>query len=123
MALYVNFMMNNYGIAGIGEYGSAFRIHRQQTSANNGPTYSAGLFEWEAIRRWSIDHGFLSRSTFEKGIAVQNAMYSSWVGKYPELKPFLGLKGQPGIDRYFSPEFDEALSLAYLQIEMRKMNL
>jgi glycosyltransferase involved in cell wall biosynthesis len=122
MALYANVAAQGHGIVGAAEFGSAFRRHGGQTSNQTYSGFSAGLFEWELLRRWAVDNRLLSESVYNAGNPNQMAMYTGWVNKYPELKSFIQLNGAPYKNNYMSGAFEEMLSLAYITIEMRKLS-
>jgi glycosyltransferase involved in cell wall biosynthesis len=121
VTLYANFAAQNLGIVGVGYFGSAFRQHVSQTSGTSNPGYSAGYFEWEFLRRWSVDAGQLDPSAFERGTPKQIHLYRQWAQQYPELEAFIALNGKAEADRYLSAQFCEILSLAYATIDMRKL--
>lgn len=124
VALYGNFLMHDYKVVGAGFMGSAFRKHRQQNSNTLSPIYSAGLFEWEVLLRWSVDRGELDKGRYRTAITLlHEGGYRRHVHVFPELAPFLELGGRPGPNAYWSSEFREALSLAYVAIEMRQLAL
>lgn len=109
MALYTNIINNGHLILGTTEVGSAFRLHGQQTSNQSYPGHSAGLFEWELLRRWSVQHGLLSPEKFAAGNPKQMQMYEQWAARYPELKAFIELAGAREDDGYLGPRFMAAL--------------
>jgi len=120
VALYTNFAAAGHTIAGIGYHGSAFRQHGGQTSGTKYAGYSAGYYEWELLRRWSVDAGKLAPERFAAGNAKQMALYRQWAPQFPELDPFIALAGATEDGCHLCPRFLEALSLADLTIEMRK---
>ena len=122
VALYTNFAASGHTIAGIGYHGSAFRQHTAQTSGAQYVGYSAGYYEWELLRRWSVDAGHLAPERFAAGNAKQLALYRRWAPQFPELDPFIALAGATDDGRHLGPRFMEALSLADLTIEMRRLN-
>ena len=121
VALYTNFAAQGHTIAGIGYHGSAFRQHGSQTSGTQYAGYSAGYYEWELLRRWSVDAGLLAARRFEAGHAKQMTFYRQWAPQFPELDNFIALDGAADDARYLGPRFMEALSLADMTIEMRKL--
>lgn len=122
VALYANFYAQGHELVGIGYFGSAFRQHHSQTSGQTYAGYAAGHYEWEFIRRWAVDRGLLSNDGFNQGQAEQMPHYRQWAPQFPELSPFIEMHGQaPGACR-LDPGFLEALSLADLAIDMRKLN-
>jgi glycosyltransferase involved in cell wall biosynthesis len=123
VALYTNFATGGHGIAGVGYFGSAFRQHASQASGSRGPGHSAGYFEWDLLRRWSVDGGLLAGDIYAKTATKLIGLYRQMEPNYPELGPLRALAeqgladGAPALD----PNFLEALSLAYTTIEMRKL--
>ena len=121
VALYTNFAAAGHAIAGVGYFGSAFRQHGAQTSGAQYAGYSAGYYEWELLRRWSVDRGHLSAEQFSGGNAKQLALYGEWGGAFPELEAFAALGGAPEDGLFLGAAFLEALALADTTIEMRKL--
>jgi Glycosyl transferase family 2 len=109
MALYTNMISQGHMVLGTTEVGSAFRQHAQQTSNQSYPGHSAGLFEWELLRRWSAQHGLLSPEKFAAGNPKQMQMYQPWAARYPELQAFIELAGAPEGEGYLGPRFMAAL--------------
>jgi hypothetical protein len=110
MALYTNIISQGHLVLGTTEVGSAFRQHGQQTSNQSYPGHSAGLFEWELLRRWSTQRGLLSSDKFTAGNAKQMQMYEQWATRYPELKAFIALAGATEDEGYLGPRFMAALN-------------
>ncbi len=121
VALYTNLAAQGHLIAGVGYHGSAFRQHTAQTSGSQYVGYSAGYYEWELLRRWSVEGGRLSADRFARGQPRQAALYRQWAPQFPELEAFIALDGAADGGRYLGPRFMEALTLADATIEMRKL--
>lgn len=119
MALYTNMISQGHLVLGTTEVGSAFRQHAQQTSSQSYPGHSAGLFEWELLRRWSIEHGLLSPEKFAAGNVKQMQMYQAWAARYPELQAFIDLAGAREDEGYLGPHFMVALDRADSMIAAR----
>lgn len=120
VALYANFMRLDLGIVGVAQFGSAFRVHAQQTSGAGYAGYSAGLFEWDLFRRWSAECGYMSRDAFEQGREMQRQMYQTHVARFPELAYFNRLNAQAPQAHFLTRDFMEALNLGYSTIALRK---
>ncbi len=123
VTLYTNFFASAQRVVAVGYFGSAFRQHDGQASGKASPGLSAGYFEWELLRRWSVDAGHLDEAVYRKTAPALQALYGQQVGQYPELGAFMALQGPGNGERYLSGEFEEALSLAYITIESRKLVL
>jgi glycosyltransferase involved in cell wall biosynthesis len=121
VALYTNFAAHGHVMAGVGYFGSAFRQHGEQTSGKRYPGFSAGYYEWELLRRWSVDAGLLSAQGFARGNANMMSMYGQQVAHYPELGAFVALAGAADGERHLSEPFRQALALADTTIEIRKL--
>ena len=121
VALYTNFAAQGHTMAGVGYFGSAFRQHGGQTSGTSYPGRSAAFYEWELLRRWSVDAGLLSAAQFERGQAQQKALYAECAASYPEIGAFVALDGGTEAGRHLSPRFMEVLALADTTIEIRKL--
>ena len=122
VALYTNFMDRGLGMVGTGQIASAFRMHGAQTSGKAFAGYSAGLFEWEFLRRWAADRGYLNAESFDAGHPQQMALYAQHLPKYPELAAFVKMNGRRQAGRLLSSEFIAALDLAYGTIAMRQLS-
>jgi len=120
VALYANFMTSGQGIIGTAQFGSAFRIHGDQTSGQSYAGFSAGVFEWEVIRRWSVGNGYLSDSQFIQGKSRQNQMYQQYAKNHPELLDFISINSRPSSTNHLDKEFTELLDLAYARIAIRQ---
>ena len=123
VALYTNIISQGHRVLGTTEVGSAFRVHGQQTSNHTYPGHSAGLFEWELLRRWGAQRGLLSPDHFAAGTPKQMQMYQVWLERYPELKPFLELAGAREDEGYLGPRFMSALGAADCAIAARMQPL
>ena len=123
VALYTNFAARGHVIAGVGYFGSAFRQHGGQASGQLGPGQSAGYFEWELLRRWSVDAGHLPRGVYERGTARFAEICRPVLADYPELAPFVagGAAGLPSTGPALDARFLETLALAYSTIEIRRL--
>ncbi len=123
VALYTNFFAHAHRVVAVGYFGSAFRQHDGQASGKGSPGLSAGYFEWELLRRWSVDAGLLDEAVYQATAPALHALYGEQAGQYPELGAFMALQGQGDGNHYLSADFEEALSLAYITIESRKLVL
>ena len=121
VALYTNFAAAGHGLVGVGYQGSAFRQHGAQTSGASYSGYAAAFYEWELIRRWSVDAGLLDSAAYGAGQANQRELYARGHPQHPELAGFIALDGQADDGRYLGPRFMETMSLADLTIDMRKL--
>ncbi len=98
----------------------AFRHHQSQFSNSDGPSYSAGLFEWEYLLRWGADRGHLGDDTYLPAIArIVHEMYRPSVHRFPELQRFIDLSGRGEAGKYLSPEYLEALENARAAVDAR----
>lgn len=121
MALYINFVIHGCTISGTGAMASAFRRHEEQASNTNFPAFSAGLFEWELLLRWAVDHKEVQPPRYLAAMAQMHATYQQYVMSFPELAPFLDLDINDGSNGYLSDEFREVVALAYVSIELRRL--
>jgi glycosyltransferase involved in cell wall biosynthesis len=122
MALYSNFMARGLGIVGTDNIGSAFRLHRNQTSGRDYPGYSAGIFEWELLGRWAVDAGALSLESFKSMRELLTIGYRSQADNFLELNDFLALGTRTLARPLMNEEFESVLSKAYEAIEKRSPN-
>jgi glycosyltransferase involved in cell wall biosynthesis len=122
VALYTNFQHRSLGVVGTGVFGSAFRIHSGQTSGQGFAGFSAGIFEWELLRRWAVDHSHIDADTFDRGQDEQMRLYRQYVPQHPELVHFLEMRGRRAPGRFLSDEFRHALDLAYTTIALRQFS-
>jgi glycosyltransferase involved in cell wall biosynthesis len=123
MALFANLGALGPGFAAVGYFGSAFRRHAAQASSQHRPVNSAAYFEWDLLRRWSVDAGMLPRVQYDAGLPQMRAMYGQARPHFPELQPFVNLlhEGLRADDSALDARFAEALTLAYAAIEVRKL--
>ncbi|MTD32874.1 glycosyltransferase family 2 protein [Paludibacterium denitrificans] len=121
VALYTNFAASGHSLVGAAEFGSAFRQHSQQTSGRGYPGFSAGLYEWELLRRWAAENQLLSSGDYFFGEHQQMQLYQRFVGQYPELQGFIDLQGLPLQGHFMSNRFREALNLADCTIAIRML--
>lgn len=121
VALYANFYAHGHALVGIGYFGSAFRQHGSQTSGQAYAGYAAGHYEWEFLRRWAVDRGLLGEDAYRQGQAAQMPHYQQWATQFPELQPFIDLHGRDRPGPRLDEGFVEALRLADLAIDMRKL--
>ncbi len=120
VALYVNFAHHGFRMAAIGRHGSCFRLHAAQTSATDGPLYSAGLFEWELFLRWSTDQGYVTAEVCEAGLDELHRSYSMRLADLPELERFVALgTGPDATGCYLSPRYLAALDDAWAAVDTR----
>lgn len=113
VALYANIVDRGLPIVGLSFFGGAFRHHRGQFSNSDGPSYSAGLFEWEYLLRWGADRGHIDDETYLPAIArIILEMYLPWAHRFPELQPFIDLAGRGEAGRYLSSAYNDALENA-----------
>ncbi len=125
MALYANFASRSHSLVAVGYLGAGFRQHAAQASVGDAPGRSAGYFEWDLLRRWAVDNGHLDRHAYERDRRTMRAMYRQIMGRYPEVKAFVDLldSGPDETSRWpaLDADFQEALAMAYAQIEIRKL--
>lgn len=120
VALYANMVDRGFDIVGLSYFGGAFRHHQSQFSNSDGPSYSAGLFEWEYLLRWGADRGHLGDDTYLPAIArIVHEMYRPWVHRFPELQRFIDLSGRGEAGKYLSPEYLDALENARAAVDAR----
>jgi len=121
VAAYMNFAQRDFKIVGVGELGTAVRRHAAQYRHAGRAHWSAGLFEWELLLRWAIQH---QRLTSEEYLAAMQALFGTYQGAgaaYSELQLFLPLRAAPGADGFLGQAFREVLKLAYLSIDLRRL--
>ena len=123
VALQTMFVSNDLGVMGIADFGSSLRMHPDQTSAAGSGRITAGHYEWEFIRRWAKDEGYLTSSDDALGKARSIEGYKSLVSIYPELQGFLSLNEMGETGQFLSPEFLAALSFADEALERRLANI
>ena len=121
VALYTNFASRNHKIAGIGYMGAAIRRHAGQYSDPSQPLFSAGLFEWELFMRWAMAQGRLKPERYQQTIQGLHNAYQQRLNDLPELEVFLRLQGKPDEGGYFGPSYREALSVAYMTLELKRI--
>ncbi len=120
VALYLNVAAGGRRLVGTGYTGSAFRLHRDQTSAVGGPAYSAGLFEWELFARWAADHGYLDRDSAVAAISARRLSYLPHAHDYPELFALASVPPDPGPQELFlDQEFTAVLRAAWSAVDQR----
>lgn len=119
VALYANFMTQGHGIIGTAQFGSAFRIHGEQTSGQGFSGFSAGVFEWELFRRWAAQNGHLSPQEFAQGIPRQMQMYHHYSKSHPELLDFIKINSAVPSSDFMSSSFLKLLDVSYAKIAMR----
>jgi glycosyltransferase involved in cell wall biosynthesis len=123
VALYSNFASKGESIIGIKEYGSAFRKHEKQTSAEaNSPIRSANFYEWDYLLRWATHNQYLSISDFREVADRHRAIYVQLCDAYPELYEFLKIPNEDKEGSPLSSEFIEAINLADAAVAMRILN-
>jgi len=120
VALYANMVDRGFEIVGLSYFGGAFRHHQAQFSNSDGPSYSAGLFEWEYLLRWGADRGHLGDDTYLPAIArIVHEMYRAWVHRFPELQRFIDLAGRGEGGKYLTAAYLEALEEARAAVNAR----
>jgi glycosyltransferase involved in cell wall biosynthesis len=122
MALYSNFAARGLRIVGTDNIGSAFRVHRKQTSGRAYPGYSAAFFEWELLGRWAVDAGQMSLDSFKSMREQLAVTYRSEAENFGELNAFLALGTRTLARPLLNREFESVLSKAYEAIEKRSPN-
>ncbi|HET6964755.1 MAG TPA: glycosyltransferase family 2 protein [Acidimicrobiales bacterium] len=121
VGLYVNFAHRGLRMAGIGEFGSAFRTHESQSSGNSQAIYSAGLFEWDLLSRWAADQGHLSIEMARSAVSLVHQAYLPHLGHLPELSRFMALGTDPDPSgRFFGPDFRAVLEAGWEAVEQRR---
>ena len=106
VALFTNLAHHGKKFIGMGFLGSIYRVHGGQYSQQKGTAYSALLFEFELLMRWSVDQGHLTAGRYRESMVSLQRDYAASVTEYPELKPLIELDGAPGADGCFlSQEF------------------
>ena len=120
VALFANIADRDLGIAQVSYMGGAFRHHKSQNSDTESPHYSAGLFEWEYLLRWSADMGHLDDVAYIAGMArIIQEMYVPHAHRYPELHAFMQLAGRGECGKYLSEPYLEALDRAHAAVDER----
>jgi hypothetical protein len=122
MALYSNFMARRLGIVGTDNIGSAFRVHRSQSSGRAYPGYSAAIFEWELLGRWAVDTSELPLDSFKSMRKLLTTMYRLQAEDFGELNLFLALGTRTLARPLLNEEFESVLSKAYEAIQKRSPN-
>jgi len=131
MALYTNFMHRSLKVVGMSYIGSSFRKHISQSSSiqtsrnsnSYNPIYSAGIFEWELLLRWSIYRGHITIDTYLNGIEKRLNRYRDCVNIYPELNLFINLEGSGDFGCYYNKKYKQVLEQAYRIIEFNQKKL
>ncbi len=120
VALFTNLAHHGMKFIGMGFLGSIYRVHGGQYSQQKGTAYSALLFEFELLMRWSVDHGHLTPGRYHESMVSLQKDYVASVTDYPELQPLIELDGAPGSDGCFlSKEFSMLIDQAHMQIDDR----
>ena len=120
VALFTNLAHHGMKFVGMGFLGSIYRVHGGQYSQQKGTAYSALLFEFELLMRWSVDQGHLTPDRYQESMVSLQRDYAASVTEYPELKRLIELDGAPGSDgRFLSKEFSMAIDRAHRQIDDR----
>jgi len=99
------------GAAGVGAVLGVVRQHTQRTSAERGPLFAAGHFEWEVLVRWAFDNGLVDEALATSAIARLRARYAELHPSYPELAPLLGIPIELGLGMHGN--FKAALKTAW----------
>jgi len=120
IALYSNFAARGESIIGIKEYGSAFRKHEKQSSAETtSPIRSANFYEWDYLLRWATQNKLLMISDFREVADRHRAIYVQLSNSYPELIEFLKIPNEDHDGNVLSNEYMEAINLADTAVAMR----
>lgn len=121
VALYLNLASLGAVATGIGIVGSLFRRHSDQVSGTDRPWSSAASFEWEAVVRWSADHGSLGQAeAMERLSFIHRSTDDSVLARFPELGPFVDCGEVPDErGQFWTASFDEALDHASRAITER----
>jgi hypothetical protein len=120
VALFTNLLHRGLKVAAVGVFGTAYRLHEGQYSAQNGPALSALLLEWELFLRWSAEHGHLAPDRYLEAVAPDKRLYVEYVDQYPELAALIELAGRRGSDgKYLSDEFMAAVGTVHSQVDAR----
>lgn len=118
MALYTNVASGGGNMVGVGYFGSVIRQHAAQSGASTGRLWSAGLFEWELLMRWCMQHGYLDFECYARGIAAIHAQYRPQLRRFPELAAFLQLQGLPDPEgNYMGGPYALALAQAWAPLQ------
>lgn len=121
VALYTNLAHLGHQMVGIGYLGSGFRLHAAQTSHQQSPVFSAGLFEWELFVRWSADNGHLDPDDASLLVARMHERYRPHLSRFPELGGFLALgTGPDQRGQLFGATFRGVLAEAWATIDERR---
>jgi glycosyltransferase involved in cell wall biosynthesis len=123
VALYTNFASAGHRIVGISKFGSSFRIHSQQASNIFFPGFSAAVYEWELLRRWTTDKGIMSINNYTSGISKQKSLYIKYSKKFPELEAFINNHDSVNHNKLMNKEFLESLQIADCSIAIRMLAL
>jgi glycosyltransferase involved in cell wall biosynthesis len=119
IALYTNIIKENLGLYGDAQFGSCFRMHANQNSGINSPIFTAGNYEWDLIRRWSVDNKFLTPEESASGHQLSQIEYIKLLERYPEIGNFLETPHMPIEGKYLSNQFLDALRLADNELDKR----
>ncbi|MGC8481458.1 MAG: glycosyltransferase family 2 protein [Acidimicrobiales bacterium] len=102
MANYANFYASGLRVVGVGGFHSAFRIHGSQNSAIQSPVHAAGIYEWDYLRRWAVDRGFLSEGEFSDGQPALIEKYREHLNLHPGFEDLLQCPvGRPYLSEAF----------------------
>lgn len=102
MANYANFYAAQRRVVGVGGFHSAFRIHASQNSAAQSPVHAAGIYEWDYLRRWSADRGFLTEGEFREGHPASIEKYREHLAAHPGFEDFIECPvGRPYLSERF----------------------
>jgi glycosyltransferase involved in cell wall biosynthesis len=108
MANYTNFYAARRRVVGVGGFHSAFRIHASQNSAAQSPVHAAGIYEWDYLRRWSADQGFLSDEEFTEGHPASIEKYREHLAGHPSFEQFIQCPvGRPYLSAAFLALIDQ----------------
>ncbi|MGF6752780.1 methyltransferase domain-containing protein [Paraburkholderia sp. GAS42] len=122
VAMFLN-LSERAPIVAVGGYGSAFRQHAGQNSSQGGPSFSAGLFEWEMMLRGEAADGRLHGEALAAAKDRMKALYANWAGKLPELGALLGnldeLTQRPSGELFDSARYQSDLANARVAVTAR----
>ena len=87
---YLNAAISTSPIIFVNSRLSAVRRHNKQ--ASNSKIRPAGFYEWEVLKRYCFENGYLSESEFQLALKQQANLYGTMPADYPLLKNFKKLR-------------------------------
>jgi len=121
VAMYYGFARQNFNIAGVGEFGSAFRQHGDQTSNLSSPAFAAGIFEWELLARSARSAEMLSEEAYSNALQAAHSKYRRYSCNHPILSRFLDIDSGGDQSSALSMAFLRTLDLAYFDVGLRQL--